>query len=172
MSKIEGSWSGMRKYLEKEMLAESLKGRVRYNCTRYVGMEACHLFELYIDDTLIKRFSWETVNSYFISKGYNGSEKPYGIGEYWSGFWDNLDAVSIQDRTEYTDDEFCNALTKYRNQDISESLESDDPLEKMFAILDRRVGKRRLRQIKVSIANQPDWLQNVYNIRVSAERIE
>ena len=28
----EGSWSGMRRYLEQDMLAEPLRGRVRYNC--------------------------------------------------------------------------------------------------------------------------------------------
>ena len=56
MSKILGSWSGMRKYLEKEMLAECLQGRVRYNCTTFVGMDGCHIFELYIDDNLIKQF--------------------------------------------------------------------------------------------------------------------
>lgn len=39
MGKILGSQSGMRKYLEQEMLAESLKGRVRYGCTAYPGMD-------------------------------------------------------------------------------------------------------------------------------------
>ena len=33
MGKILGSWSGMRKYLEQEMLASVLHGRVRYGCT-------------------------------------------------------------------------------------------------------------------------------------------
>lgn len=49
MKKTLGSWSGMRKYLEKEMLAAAPQGRVRYNCTRYVGMDNCHIFEIYID---------------------------------------------------------------------------------------------------------------------------
>ena len=66
MGKILGSWSGMRKYLEKEMLAECLNGRVRYNCTSCIGMDGCHIFEIYIDNKLIKQFSWETVNTYFI----------------------------------------------------------------------------------------------------------
>ena len=66
----EGSWSGMRKYLEKEILADSLKGRVRYGCTTYVGMDGCKIFEVCIDDKQVKRFSWETVNNYFIEKGY------------------------------------------------------------------------------------------------------
>ena len=44
MRKILGSWSGMRKYLEEDMLARSLRGRVRYGCTRYVGMDLCILY--------------------------------------------------------------------------------------------------------------------------------
>lgn len=43
MSKVLGSWSGMRKYLEKEMLAKSVQGRIRYNCTRYIGMDGVYL---------------------------------------------------------------------------------------------------------------------------------
>lgn len=68
MGKILKSWSGMRKYLEKEMLAESLQGRVRYNCTTYVGMDGCRIFEVFLDGKLFKQFSWETVNSYFIEQ--------------------------------------------------------------------------------------------------------
>jgi hypothetical protein len=49
MAKILGSWSGMRKYLEQEMIAESLRGRVRYGCTAYVGMDGCRIFEICID---------------------------------------------------------------------------------------------------------------------------
>ena len=46
MGKILGSWSGMRKYLEQDMLANSLQGRIRYGCTTYVGMDGCHIFEV------------------------------------------------------------------------------------------------------------------------------
>ena len=70
MPKILGSWSAMREYLEKEMLAESLAGRVRYGCTSYVGMDGAKIFEICIDGKQIKRFSPETVNYYFIEKGY------------------------------------------------------------------------------------------------------
>ena len=66
MGKINGSWSGMRKYLETEMITDSLKGRIRYNCTTYVGMDGFKVFEIFVDGKMIKRFSLETVNSYFI----------------------------------------------------------------------------------------------------------
>ena len=40
----------MEEYLEQEMLAVSLYRRVRYNCTTYVGMAGCHIFEVHIDN--------------------------------------------------------------------------------------------------------------------------
>ncbi len=171
MGKILGSWSGMRKYLEQEMLAESLKGRIRYGCTTYVGMDGCRIFEVCIDGEQVKRFSWETVNTYFINSGYTKNPHPSGIGEYWAEFWSLLDKYPITSRTEYTDEEFCQALEKYRHQDIGESNRSENPLVRMFAILDRRIGKRTLIKAKDSAEEQPLWLKRFYKLRFYAEGI-
>ena len=172
MSKKLGSWSGMRKYLEQEMLAESLKNQIRYSCTSYVGMDGCRVFEVFINDTLAKRFSWETVNTYFIKNGYKEDREYYGINEYWKGFISLLDEIPMSQRTEYTDEEFCEALEKYRNQPASQSIESENAIERMFAILDRRIGKRTLMALKDTINEQPVWLQSFYKLRFSAEAIE
>jgi len=169
MSKILGSWSGMRKYLEQEMLAEALTGRIRYGCTSYVGMDGGHIFEICIDGKQVKRFSWETVNSYFIDSGYTSNTDPSGRVEYWAEFWSLLDKYPLTARTEYTDEEFCGALEKYRNQDIKESVHSNDPIIRMFAILDRRVGKRTLMKAKEAIEDQPLWLKQFYQLRLAAE---
>ena len=121
MGKILASWSGMCKYLEQEMLADCLKGRVRYNCTSYIGMDGCRIFEVYIDGRPVKQFSWETVNTYFINNGLSavrGCECPVGTAEYWAGFWETLSRLPLGERTEYTDEEFCHALEQYRNQSI------------------------------------------------------
>ncbi|MBE6624770.1 MAG: hypothetical protein E7622_03900 [Ruminococcaceae bacterium] len=171
MRKILGSWSGMRKYLEQDMLAESLLGRVRYGCTTYVGMDGCRIFEICIDKKQIKRFSWETVNSYFIDSGYTSNKNPSGISEYWAEFWFLLDKYPMTDRTEYTDEEFCGALETYRNQEIKESLYSENPIVRMFAVLDRRVGKRTLTKVKETIEEQPLWLKQFYQLRLAAEGI-
>ena len=167
----EGSWSGMRKYLEKEMLADSLKGRIRYGCTTYVGMDGCKIFEVCIDDKQVKCFSWETVNNYFIEKGYKTIEKPHGAIEYWDEFWSLLDKYPLSERTEYKDSEFADALTEYRNQDINNSVESDNPIVRMFAILDRRVGKRTLEKLKGALDEQPEWLKQFYVLRFEAENL-
>jgi len=60
MAKAMGSWSRMRKYLENEMIAKTLKGRIRYSCTTFVGMDGCGIFEIFVDDKSIKQFSMET----------------------------------------------------------------------------------------------------------------
>ena len=171
MGKILGSWSGMRKYLEQDMLADSLKGRIRYGCTTYVGMDGCRIIEVCIDGTQVKRFSMETVNTYFINNGYKQNSNPIGVGEYWEEFWELLEKYPIDQRTEYDDTEFCEALEVYRNHDIQESIHSINPIVKMFAILDRRVGKRTLVKIKDKMEFLPDWVKHFYDLRCEAEGI-
>ena len=171
MGKILGSWSGMRKYLEQEMLAESLMGRIRYGCTTYKCMDNFKIFEICVDGKQIKRFSWETVNTYFIDTGYKENGDPFGQWEYWSGFTRLLATIPISSRTEYTDEEFCSALNEYRNQDVQKSIYSENPIVRLFAILDRRVGKRTLLNVKTQIENQPEWLQLFYKLRIEAEHI-
>ncbi len=160
----------MRKYLEREMLAECLRGHIRYGCTAYCGMDGSHIFEICVDGRQIKRFSWETVNTYFINNGYKKNSEPFGILEYWQDFTSMLNEFPIQARTEYTDDEFCGALELYRNQNIQQSIYSENPIIKMFAVLDRRIGRRTLKKIECRIKNQPDWLQMLYNLRIKSEQ--
>ncbi len=172
MGKILGSWSGMRKYLEQDMLSDTLKGRIRYGCTRYVGMDESRIFEVCIDGVQVKRFSWETVNTYFIDEGYKTNPIPSGTREYWDEFWPLLEKYPIDKRTEYTDEEFCVALETYRNQDIQDSITSVNPLVRMFAILDRRIGKRTLTKMCDTLDEQPEWLRRFYLLRIEAETVK
>ena len=171
MGKILGSWSGMRKYLEQDMLANSLQDRIRYGCTTYVGMDGCHIFEVCIDGEQVKRFSWETVNTYFIENGCTKNPSPSGKSEYWAEFWTLLEKYPINQRTEYTDEEFCEALEIYRNQEIQESISSSHPIVRMFAVLDRRIGKRTLQKMQDTLEEQPEWLKQFYLLRLKAENI-
>ena len=153
MAKILGSWSGMRKYLEQEMLAPCLRGRIRYECTSFVGMDGCRVFSICVDDVVVQRFSWETANSALLPQKPNPN--PHGVQEYWAGFW-----------------EFCSALFQYRQQDIQKSLASDNPLVRLFAILDRRVGKRSLQSARDGLSRQPAWLRPYYALRLHAEGLD
>ena len=164
----EGSWSGMRRYLEQDMLAEPLRGRVRYNCTRYVNMEYYHIFEIFVDGQLVKQFSLETVNGWFIRQGIVTKPEPMSFQDYWRDYLEATDRYPMAQREEYTDGEFADALEQYRRQDIQTSLSSDNPIVRMFAVLDRRVGKRTLEKLKEDIERQPEWLQYFYRLRLGA----
>lgn len=48
---------------------------------------------------------------------------------------------------------------------------SENPVIRMFAVLDRRVGKRTLERMKQELELQPDWLQRIYRLRLEAEKI-
>ena len=39
----------------------------------------------------------------------------------------------------------------------------------MFAVLDRRVGKRTISKMKNIIDEQPEWLRQFYKLRIDAE---
>lgn len=158
----------MRRYLEQEMLAPAWKGRVRYHCSTAVGMDGFRFFEVYLDNACFKRFSWETVNSWFIETGAVEKPSPMNVHDYWLDFWSLLEQYPMEKRTEYTDNEFCDTLEQYRNSDIQNSIHSQNPLVVMFALFDRRVGKRTLEKLEDEIAGRPEWLQELYRIRTGA----
>ena len=119
---------------------------------------------------------------FFFYGFYNHSLELRRISFVWYSFWHNksphlLDSISylsnkwgaVHQRTEYTDEEFCEALEAYRDQNIQESIRSDDPIVRMFVVLDRRVGKRTLQKLQESFETQPDWVRQFYLLRVNAE---
>ncbi len=57
------------------------------------------------------------------------------------------------------------------SQDISDSVKDEDPVVSMFAILDRRIGKRTLKKIAETVNEQPEWLQYFYRLRLDADGI-
>ena len=159
----QGSWSGMRKFLEQDILAECLRGRIRYNCPGGVNLYEFHRIEVCVDGKPYKNFSWEAVNSYFIRQGYVQKTYPMNVMDYWKDYWNTFDEYPMASRAEYTDREFAEALGAYRQQDIQSSLASENPIVRMFAVLDRRVGKRTLATLKEETKKQPEWLRILMN---------
>ena len=153
---VEGSWKGMKKYLEQEMLCPELKGWISYHYEVYPKFgytSAC--FTLLLDGHVVKTFGLMYAYARLMNQG------KLITGQYlWS--------IPQLERDEYEDYEFAQALKAYRNQPIQESLKSNDPIVRMFAILDRRVGKRTLERLKDSINDQPEWLRCLYCVRVAA----
>lgn len=64
---------------------------------------------------------------------------------------------------------FYEAFSIFDNQSIEESLSSENMLVRIFAILDRRVGKRRLEKIRREIDGEEKTFREFFAIRAAAE---
>ena len=108
---------------------------------------------IYLQDGKVKKFGF-----------YPASAKlGWPEGHLWS--------VPMAERDEYSDSEFAEALEAYRRQPIADSLASENPIQRMFAIVDRRVGKRTLQKLTGSVQDQPEWLRVFYLARMEAEGV-
>lgn len=160
------TWSGIRKKLETEYLAQSLRGHIRYYVTSYSRSPDHH------GRAAIR---------------YDGQEIIAGC--YWNN-WVKADLLPRDEKYDkrkstvmaYMDDtalglgifdEYCfyRAFTEFDNQSIEESLKSDDLIVRIFAVLDRRIGKRRLELMKETIAGEPETFREFYAIRAKAEEL-
>ena len=164
------SWSAMRRLLEQENICDSLKGRVQYFATRYreshdregriaIRIDGNEVFKSDFYDWDIKRHqTWDEINE---TKGrktsYSESGEQMELGALNKG---GLDQFA-----------FYNAFHAYSNSSIDDSLAAPDPVIRLFAILDKRVGKRSLQKILSEVGNQPEWLQFFYRLRLEADGI-
>ena len=64
---------------------------------------------------------------------------------------------------------FYQAFDEFENQNIDKSLVSDNLIVRIFAVLDRRVGKRRLIAMRNLMEEQAPVFQEFYAIRVHHE---
>lgn len=168
MKKMTDSWIGMRHYLEKEMLAECIKGRIRWDCTIFPGTLTASSFEIYVDGTLAKQFSMDTVVH---AAGVN--KRPADCRDmkrFWECYWAQK-ALPAAQRCEFDDEDFALALAEYRCVDAQEAIVSDDPVVRLFAILDRRIGRCTLERLAAEIRNQPEWLRPFFRLRMEAEGV-
>ncbi len=158
------TWSGMRKKLEREYLAESLRGHIQYYATSYrkshdhEGRAAIR----YDGKEIIKGCYW---NNWMKAGLFPRDEK-----------WERRMAVE----NAYMDDValklgvfdqrcFYRAFEEFEHQSIEESLVSNNLIIRIFAILDRRIGKRRLLLMQETINDEPEIFQEFFAIRAKAE---
>lgn len=155
------SFSAMRKQLENQRICDPLKGRIKYFLTLYRksndGWEGSIsiLFEgkeIFKSNTQI----WQEVS-----------------GVKWDSGERDYNKIAVESHNEGAVDihSFYKAFYYYQNHSIEESLTSEDPLIRLFAVLDKRVGKRTLEKLVADLLNQPQWLQIFYKLRLEAEGI-
>jgi hypothetical protein len=159
------SWSGINKLLS-EGLCDELKNRITFFLTRYHSVHDSYgRAAIRLDGKELVIFSWVEMyhQEYDISELHKaGVRKPYDeMEEQMKPQWDN--------NCTYSEMDFLDAALQFRNMTIKDALESENFIIKIFAILDKRIGKRTLAQIKErnEYMSYPVWVQQFYQLRLS-----
>lgn len=147
------TWSGIKNKLENEYLAESLRGRIQYFATTY---RESHDQE---GRAAIRYDGKEIVSGSWFCKDEQHDENTFIVDDF------KLNKGAFDQR------DFYLAFHKYDNQSIEKSLQSEDLIVRIFAILDKRVGKRRLIAMRSEVSTAPEAFQLLYSIRSKAEGI-
>lgn len=135
-------WSKTKKQL-KRFVCDSLKEKVDFFCSNYRIHDG-------IGRTYITVDGKEVYNMCTLKRDYYGNPRE-GI---------------------YSQVEFMEVLTGYFNSPIEESLNSENTLVRLLAVIDRRVGKRTLENMKASMENEEEIVQYLYRLRCKEEGIK
>lgn len=158
------TWSGMRKKLEREYLAESLRGHIQYYATSYrkshdhEGRAAIR----YDGKEIIKGCYW---NNWMKAGLFPRDEKYERRMAMENAYMDDV-ALKLGVFDQRC---FYRAFEEFEHQSIEESLVSNNLIIRIFAILDRRIGKRRLLLMQETINDEPEIFQEFFAIRANAE---
>lgn len=157
------SWSGLNKQLS-DFLCEPLKDKITYFLTRYHDVHNSYgRAAVLMDKTELVDFSWiegyeqEYAESRLYANGISRKERE----EILKAEWDK--------NCTYSEMDFLSAATEFLQMPISDALNSDNYIIRIFAILDKRVGSRTLQAIKSesSYETLPDWVKQFYELRFS-----
>ena len=158
------TWSGMRKKLEREYLVESLRGHIQYYATSYrkshdhEGRAAIR----YDGKEIIKVCYW---NNWMKAGLFPRDEKYERRMAMENAYMDDV-ALKLGVFDQRC---FYRAFEEFEHQSIEESLVSNNLIIRIFAILDRRIGKRRLLLMQETINDEPEIFQEFFAIRAKAE---
>lgn len=154
------SWAGLNRQLT-DLLCDALKGRLSYFLTRYHKVHNSYgRAAILLDKREMVCFSW--IEMYHQEADLHQTWEETGVWDR-EAFKEKWDAGMT-----YHDMDFLSAATSFLQMPITEALHSNNYLVRIFAILDRRVGKRTLQKIKEEGTYQraPSWVKQFYELRL------
>jgi len=132
-------WSKIRKQLN-DLTCDALKNRVDFHASNYRMHEG-------IGRTYITVDGKEVYNMCSLRRDYYGDKKE-GV---------------------YAQEEFGEAIQSFTNSPFDEMIHSDNTLIKILVLLDRRLGKRRLADLKTVVEKSEDIVKFFYKLRCDSE---
>ena len=158
-------WSKTRKAL-LERLAPTLKERVDYHYAVYEhaplpNLAAFHVFYIRVDQQV-----WFATNQNFYDEFY---KKDYDARESAPEIAANefiRETGFVQTGPDFCDNDALKYIHDYLNVlPYEECLQSDNYFIRLLALLDRRLGKRRLKKIVENIDQEPEWFRKWVRLR-------
>ncbi len=165
-------WSKTNQKLQN-FLCDSLKGRVRYFITSYrKAHDQTGRGAIIVDgkEVLNACFLNKQVKDYYRSQEI--SKNPSYIPKYnseLSNLWEAQDMLYKEGLR--GDCDFTLAVKSILTKSIDECINSEDYLTRIFAIVDRRMGKKRLLKTKSNYDDMHELEQFFYDLRCEAEGI-
>ncbi|MDR3293183.1 MAG: hypothetical protein LBT20_03660 [Clostridiales bacterium] len=165
-------WSKTRQILEQDFLCESLRGRVMYFQTRYHKAHDDGGRVVVIVDKVEKiNFPFTNETAGYFTVVERGIDYTNLSRDEYMKLLNEIES-ELKSKGIFEPWDFFEAVEILFSSDIQDALKSENPVVRMLAILDRRVGKRSLERIKLTVDKQPEWLQFFYRLRLEAEGIK
>lgn len=162
-------WSGIRKKLETDYLCPALRERVRYFATTY---RKSHDQEgraaILVDGVEVLKSNYFTYSCVLWKRARDYRDEQ---GLNWREAYLKADKTVLDDSL-FDQRDFYIAFQKFDNQSIESSLTDANPIVRIFALLDRRLGKRRLATLEETMEKELDWVRPFYRLRMEAEGLK
>ena len=109
-----------------------------------------------------------------VSSFFPGKNPPWFLleitGDYLHLFYSyDIAHKKVEEQDIFLQYDFLEAVERFLNSPIEESLKSDNSIVKALALIDRRVGKRTLNMLKESIKDESEFVRYFYRLRYEAE---
>jgi hypothetical protein len=159
------SWAGLNKQLTG-MLCDAYQRRITYFLTRYHDVHNAYgRAAVLLDGHELAAFSWTEMyhQEADVAAAYK-EDSTADYGDLYSAMKPKWDADCT-----YNEMDFLSAALQFRSMAIEDALHSDNFIIRIFAILDRRVGTRTLRQIAADGTYKalPQWVRQFYELRLA-----
>lgn len=170
--KGKSMWSKTKKGLMSH-LADSLQERVVFNMEVYERYRYCEwVFYIFVDKEM-----WFASNPNIWIETRKREEQMRNECKMKNNDWEKgrtirriAEQQAIKETGYLSTDKIMERVHDYLNvANIEECLNRQDYFLYLLAILDRRVGKRRLKMIYENITDEPQWIQKYILLRAEAE---